>query len=504
MESVTTPTTPYDGCGKCLIGVRRLSRKDEASNSPQKQLGLVIKAVEAVDGHIIGWADDWEVSGATNPLDRPQLGPWLRGKNGPYDGIAGAAVDRIGRNVRDVLNTAYTIHENGQLMVTADHPGVWDLDDPNQESELLLKALGAQLEHREIKRRANEETIRARNAGQVGGKPSYGYEYIRLTPNGKVDHVGLHKSASKNIRNVAERILADQTGEITVSTECARLTRAGALSPSDHLRVMYGREPRGNPWHWTSLHNILTNEAALGYLMHKGKPVLDKKGRPLQIAPGLWDAATRDALIKKTAPKPHRKKRTYTGEAEAKGLGSCGNCGEFLRLGGKEKYACTGRVQNVLTSIECKPAPSMSRNLLHGIVKKWFLAEYGDAQVMRKEFDPGTGYAARILELKKNRERLRLDRAAGLYEEPDDVEWYRTQYARMGREITELKRLPERPPGMRIVATGRTVAEEWEATTDGAQRRELLREFGVRIILFPKNSKERIKITGTDPYAVLN
>lgn len=56
-------------------------------------------------GHIIGWADDWEVSGATDLLTRPELGPWLRGETGPYDGIVGSAVDRIGRNTRDVLNT---------------------------------------------------------------------------------------------------------------------------------------------------------------------------------------------------------------------------------------------------------------------------------------------------------------------------------------------------------------------------------------------------------------
>lgn len=56
-------------------------------------------------GHIIGLADDREVSGATDPLTRPELGPWLRGETGPYDGIVGSAVDRIGRNIRDVLNT---------------------------------------------------------------------------------------------------------------------------------------------------------------------------------------------------------------------------------------------------------------------------------------------------------------------------------------------------------------------------------------------------------------
>ncbi|WP_327325617.1 hypothetical protein OG735_26420 [Streptomyces sp. NBC_01210] len=97
METMQPTTTEYDGCGKCLVAVRRLSRRNESSNSPGKQLGQVLTAATDVGAHIIGWADDWEVSGATDPLTRPQLGPWLRGEMGPYDGIAGAAVDRIGR-----------------------------------------------------------------------------------------------------------------------------------------------------------------------------------------------------------------------------------------------------------------------------------------------------------------------------------------------------------------------------------------------------------------------
>ncbi|WP_371551864.1 hypothetical protein OG266_40100 [Streptomyces sp. NBC_00554] len=82
----------YDGCGKCLLGVRRLSRMKAATSSPERQREDVLTAAEAVGGHIIGWADDWEVSGATDPMTRPKLGPWLRYERGPYDGLVAAAV----------------------------------------------------------------------------------------------------------------------------------------------------------------------------------------------------------------------------------------------------------------------------------------------------------------------------------------------------------------------------------------------------------------------------
>jgi hypothetical protein len=97
-------TTDYDGCGRCLVATRRLSRRSDATSSPQRQADQDLQAAADAGGHIIAWADDLEVSGATNPLTRPGLGPWLRGEMGPYDGIVAASVDRVGRNVRDTLS----------------------------------------------------------------------------------------------------------------------------------------------------------------------------------------------------------------------------------------------------------------------------------------------------------------------------------------------------------------------------------------------------------------
>jgi hypothetical protein len=37
-------TTDYDGCGRCLVGVRRLSRKTDATSSPQRQADQILRA----------------------------------------------------------------------------------------------------------------------------------------------------------------------------------------------------------------------------------------------------------------------------------------------------------------------------------------------------------------------------------------------------------------------------------------------------------------------------
>ena len=48
------------------------------------------------------------------------------GEDGPYDGIVARDVSRVGRNVRDTLNTQAMLTDQGKAIVTADHAGVWD------------------------------------------------------------------------------------------------------------------------------------------------------------------------------------------------------------------------------------------------------------------------------------------------------------------------------------------------------------------------------------------
>ncbi|WP_240555358.1 hypothetical protein [Streptomyces albus] len=83
---------PWGGCGKCLVGVRRLSRMEAATTSPGRQWQDVLTAAVSIGGYIVGWAGDGEVSGATDPVTRLRLGPWLRDEMGSYDGLVAAAV----------------------------------------------------------------------------------------------------------------------------------------------------------------------------------------------------------------------------------------------------------------------------------------------------------------------------------------------------------------------------------------------------------------------------
>ncbi|MFD4997961.1 hypothetical protein [Streptomyces buecherae] len=97
------------------------------------------------------------------------------------------------------------------------------------------------------------------------------------------------------VREVARRVLADPEC-VTPSSEAARSNRAGELSPTDHLAVMYGKRAEARPWQPTSLKNILLSEAALGYLMHKHRSVIDQEGNAVRLAPLIW-AEKLDAYV---------------------------------------------------------------------------------------------------------------------------------------------------------------------------------------------------------------
>ncbi|MGW2108617.1 recombinase family protein [Streptomyces sp. NPDC001948] len=492
---------PYDGCGLCFVGVRRLSRKSDATWSPARQRANVLSAVSSVGGHIIAWADDWEVSGATNPLDRPQLGPWLRDERGPYDGIAGAAVDRIGRSLVDCLNTGYRMRDEGKLLVTYGHNGPWALNDPNDENQFIVQAWGAQMELRAAQGRNRDETVKAREQGRKRGKHAYGYRYVRLHPKAGIDHVALDRgegmppdvsereNAAETIRLVARRILADTTGEVTELSEAARLTRTGVYSPADHERVMSGKEARGGPWGGAALKKMLLSEAALGYLMHKDRPVLDDDGMPVRVAPPLWNLATHNALKAKLRPVRPGQKRAQSGTHLLSAVAICGGCSYRLyRSGSPVALTCHSRHKGLT---DCQPSPTIHVELLNSHVTGWFLETFGDHMFMETIYDPGNGVQEELDELITARNRLRDDREAGLYEDDDDAEWYRKRYSSLSSDIKHVKATPVRPAGMVTRPTGKTVASEWVAASDDGARRQLLQEFGVTVRVWPDGHSPR-------------
>ncbi|MYQ44911.1 recombinase family protein [Streptomyces sp. SID4985] len=157
----------------------RVSGGHEQGQSQPAGAAELHELTEIILGVAVKWADDWEASGATDPMTRPKLCPWLRGQRGPYDGLVAAAVDRLGRQVVDCLDTGCKMRDECELLVTYGHGGAWDLDDQLDENRFTMQAWGVQMELRAIQRRDRNANEKTRAAGRPKGKPSYGFQYVR-------------------------------------------------------------------------------------------------------------------------------------------------------------------------------------------------------------------------------------------------------------------------------------------------------------------------------------
>ncbi|MEV3870709.1 hypothetical protein [Streptomyces sp. NPDC049906] len=140
-----------------------------------------------------------------------------------------------------------------------------------------------------------------------------------------------------------------------------------------------------------------------------------------------------------------------------------------------------GPLEGLIGAEHCKPSPSFMVKGLDARIENWFLAQCGKGMIMETVYDAGDGTPERIAEVEAARRRLRDDREAGLYDAPDDAAWFRDRYAEMGRELSMLRRLPVRSPRMVTRPTGETIEDKWRKAPDDLARKEILKDFGVRV-----------------------
>lgn len=512
IEELDLSFTPYDGCGKCLIGLIRLSSLKETTDSPEKQVEHDRAEAAANGGHIIGWAVDLDVSGATNPFTRKGLGPWLKEAKGPYDGIVASAVDRIGRSLVDVLVTAYHLRDTGKLIITHDHPGSpWNLYDANDEQAFTFKAMMAQGELRSNQRRSKETRERQHKTGHKTGRLAYGFRYVRKGESRKVDHIAIDPEILATLVEAGDRLLSDPKGRfITPSSEARRLSAAGILTPSDYRRVLRGLKPKGSAWQATTLTGILTSLATQGYYLEEGRKVFGPDGMPLRIAPAMWSYAKHLALVGRLKPKPLKKTRAPKADYLGVEISVCGECGNRLYYQKRSStehrtyhdgYECKARLKGLPGGAACKPAPTMKAEDFEAQITQAFLSRFGHLDLWEQAFDPGSNEGARLSEARSEREILRADRLAGVYKSPEDVEYFRETYARLNDEISQLEAVPKRPAHLYWHPTGRKVADEWRDARGDGGRRELMATYGFRVELYRATAAERLKFFTDDPDA---
>lgn len=507
--------TAYCGCGKCWVGMIRLSSVKETTDSPEKQESFIEEEAARCGGHIIDWAVDLDVSGATDPFTRKGFGPWLNDKKGPYDGVVASAVDRIGRSLLETLTTGYYLFEHGKAVITRGH-GPWNLSNQSERQQFHFQALAADIELGQIKQRSADTREHQREIGKKTGRLCFPYYYVRSPLTLKVERIDIDTQLRDTLEDAADRLLAaDEENVITPQSEARRLSRMGFLTPEDWRRVRRGHKPKGAAWSASSLLYILLNPATQGYFIVDGKAALGPDGKPLRIADPLWSYAKHDALIKKYGPKAKRHlagPRAPRAGHQLLGLSWCGKCANRLYIApgsklkdGKRPYAynCKARVKGLKGGENCDHGVYCDGAELEARAATWFLAELGHIPLLVQAFDPGTDATAQLAEAQKRLDRLQEDRDAGLYDAPERKAWFQKTYKELSQEISTLQAMPQRGSSIYWRPTGRTVADEWNAATTNEERRELMAAYGFRVDLYPKDDARRAAFACTDQRTVL-
>ena len=473
-----------------LVGVVRLSRETEESTSPVRQRSIITSAAEARGATIVGWAEDLGVSASVDPWDRPELGAWLQGDNGPFDGFIAWRVDRLARRVLHFARLLEWAKDEDKQIISATEG--FDLSTPLGRMFAQMIAMLAEGELEAIKERTKGSYDYLVSVGRHrGGFLPYGYRAVP-NPTGKGFVLEIDPESSAQLERIV-KLVVDGRSINSVVTEL----NAGKVPSSLALqRIRAGKAPEdpktGKLPKWTvaNLAKMLRSESLMGYLVPDKRsdrkyPLDDTGVRVRRAAPIL----TRTQFDQLQAEIDRRE--GVTGPRERKGaamLIRVAHCGHETPDGpcGLRMYVATGRSgkyyrcsSKAIGGTSCGGG-SVRAEVLESMMADALLSKVGDLPVYERVFIPGMDHAGEVRETEEALTRLteRLEKV------PDGpaTDAVLARMAEHTEHLEHLRALPQRDAGWKLEPTGQTYAEVWSGL-DGDGRGKLLRDSAVTIMV---------------------
>lgn len=474
-----------------VLGRVRLSKVTDATTSPERQRA-VIEQWAAANGHqVIGWATDLDVSRSVNPLEAPDLGPWLRERAEEFDIVACWKLDRLAVGSVYLSKVMEWAQQHGKTIVS-----VTESFDLSTWVGRMVASLLAGVAEGEL------EAIRERNAGAFehnyrlgkwrGGVPPLGYKpekvngEWRLVPDPEMAPV---------VREIVDRLVAGQS----LRSIRLDLNERGIPSPRDHFRKLQGREPKGEEWHVNALKRALRSPALLGQVVYRpakldasGRPLRDEKGNkvygpeqvlrddsgaPVVRAEPLIDRQTFDRLqvaLKGRSGPPKRRKNPTPLLLQVIFCGVCGRPMYRQRGRNFDYYRCS--------SAQYKDTcgnGSIRIEAANEIIEEGLLGEFGDIERRRKVWEPGTDVSVELAEIDAELTDIAGVVGTTAFRSGPARDKLRARIEALEARRQELETSPVREPGYRFEPTGETFAEYW-SRLDADGRNVFLRDNGIR------------------------
>ncbi|MFD8142580.1 recombinase family protein [Streptomyces sp. NPDC059708] len=465
---------------------------------------------------VVGAFEDLDVSASVSPFERPDLGPWLdldrRGRE--WDAMSFAKVDRAFRSIMDCLYVVQWFKQNRRILVFTDDNLYLDYrtDDPSDfgkqmaEIFLMLAAKFAEIELNRIRTRSkNTHRYLKDKPRWHGGRPPYGYDTVEAPGGGRTLAVNPYQAAvvlwmalafigGMSFSKIAEKL--NDPNEATPYKE---------KIPTNHGTTFKGRgrkqaaqkaaDPTLYVWGTNTVARLLRSWQIKGYKTSREKPVLDKEGNPIKLAPGLLPPDVQKDLEKAL----HDRKRTGRqnwGEEEVSKLLGIITCG----IHGQPAYerahtsAWNGKRHTYYRCASYKIRPACNSTVRgpdgETLVHETFLREVGHRNVPIRTYIEGEDHSEDLEEVQRLIRGLRDEKDEGfIIGEQDELDWKRRMRALLARREA-LAALPSRPAGWAYEDSGETYATVW-AREDDAGKRKLIQDSGIKLAIWGKVSESQ-------------
>jgi site-specific DNA recombinase len=414
-----------------LLGAARLSHRTDESTSIARQKERINSYANSRDPKptVVHITEDDDVSGATDPFERENLGPWLTDpeKIALWDGLIVTKLDRLTRSLSDFDTLCKWCERNKKIIISVDES--LDLSTYMGRMFANILAMFAEFERERIGDRRRQRAADDKARGWWGGgRPPYGYRPVKIG-----DHWELE--VDPETKSIVEWIAGEIIAGKSATSVAQILTERGTPTPGG-----------ASKWYQNTIRDMLRNpktvldpQTQLKVLdaLDSSKANWTKRGDAAML---LNIAYCYDCRSSKAGLKPLYSKR-YTSKGHLYEYYTCSaNCG-------------ARRVS--MAGLEEKIAASVAKHAR----EKW----------REKHIIPGDNHNAEISIIERRIRELDLDA-------PD----YAETHSQLMTDRSRLKSLPAKADRVEWLETGETIAEHWEKM-NLAERRTWLLTQGTKV-----------------------
>lgn len=480
-----------------MLGVLRISKNSEQSKSIDGQREAILHFASMHGYEIVGWAEDPDVSAAkVAPIDRPELGHWMKHRTDEFDGILAWKLDRIVRNGQDLRDLLTWLKKNLKRFQSTEEKIInYNPVDPDSleqkfsEIFMAIAVIFAEMEIANLKLRLKNmrETL-LRYRYLPGGFPPYWLKAVEGIREGAPVSGKILEHDPETTETTLDIIKWFLDGQ-SLDEICRELnSKEEVVTPLERIRKDKPAKEGQHKIHWQpgTLKRILTNRLLIGEWVEDGQVVCEPDGTAAEFVKGIIPRPVFDKLqIMLTPGSPTR---TRSDTQALSGAIECLGCGQPLYMAVFRKkhkkgiteyayYRCgsaANRSSRANPKLGClAKTQGIPAAKLHTRIEEQLKARFSKYPATKEVFIPGTGNHEEVTRDRDALQRMLADRAAGKYDGPVLEPIYFEQLTAISNRVQRHEAEGVRESRFERQPTGETIYHEW-VSGDWARRRELL------------------------------